>query len=90
MTHTANLFPSLFLLLLSVKCQIIYHWSGSESNLFERLKTTEVAIAIRDNERSGRVDIEMIDEGFEPEDITDVSLFLFFFTFYSGNIWEYL
>ncbi|XP_054458260.1 scinderin like a [Anoplopoma fimbria] len=51
---------------------VIYHWSGSESNFFERLKTTELAIAIRDNERKGRADLEMIDEGSEPEDVIKV------------------
>ncbi|XP_070689028.1 scinderin like a [Pempheris klunzingeri] len=50
----------------------IYHWSGSESNLYERLKTTELAIAIRDNERQGRANIEMIDEGDEPEAVITV------------------
>uniref|UniRef100_A0A8C2ZJ57 Scinderin like a n=1 Tax=Cyclopterus lumpus TaxID=8103 RepID=A0A8C2ZJ57_CYCLU len=47
----------------------IYHWSGSESNMFERLKTTELAVAIRDNERQGRAEVEMIEEGSEPEDV---------------------
>ncbi|XP_075935332.1 scinderin like a [Anarhichas minor] len=52
--------------------KIIYHWSGSESNVYERLKTTELAIAIRDNERKGRSELEMIDEGSEPEDVIQV------------------
>uniref|UniRef100_A0A8C2ZKF5 Scinderin like a n=1 Tax=Cyclopterus lumpus TaxID=8103 RepID=A0A8C2ZKF5_CYCLU len=50
----------------------IYHWSGSESNMFERLKTTELAVAIRDNERQGRAEVEMIEEGSEPEDVIKV------------------
>uniref|UniRef100_A0A4W6CYQ8 Scinderin like a n=1 Tax=Lates calcarifer TaxID=8187 RepID=A0A4W6CYQ8_LATCA len=45
----------------------IYHWSGSESNSFERLKTTELALDIRDNERKGRAEVHMIEEGSEPE-----------------------
>ncbi|CAG5861638.1 unnamed protein product [Menidia menidia] len=45
----------------------IYHWSGSESNRYERLKTTQVANDIRDNERNGRATVHMIDEGGEPE-----------------------
>nr|XP_046247771.1 scinderin like a [Scatophagus argus] len=45
----------------------IYSWFGSTSNFLERLKTTELAVAIRDNERNGRAEIEMIDEGSEPE-----------------------
>uniref|UniRef100_A0A3Q2E2W6 Scinderin like a n=2 Tax=Cyprinodon variegatus TaxID=28743 RepID=A0A3Q2E2W6_CYPVA len=45
----------------------IYHWSGSESNRYERIKTTLMAGDIRDNERNGRAEIHMIDEGSEPE-----------------------
>ncbi|XP_069007055.1 scinderin like a [Embiotoca jacksoni] len=45
----------------------IYHWSGSECNRYERLKTTQMAKDIRDNERNGRATIHMIDEGSEPE-----------------------
>ncbi|XP_060886675.1 scinderin like a [Labrus mixtus] len=52
--------------------KIIYHWSGSESNRFERLKTTELAKEIRDNERKGRADVEMINEGEEPEEVINV------------------
>ncbi|XP_039985475.1 scinderin like a [Xiphias gladius] len=50
----------------------IYHWSGSESNRYERLKTTELAIDIRDNERKGRAQVHMIEEGSEPEDVIKV------------------
>lgn len=47
----------------------IYHWSGSESNRFERLKTTVLAVDIRDNERKGRAEVHMIDEGNEPAEV---------------------
>ncbi|XP_029002252.1 scinderin like a [Betta splendens] len=50
----------------------IYLWSGSESNRFERLKSMELAIAIRDNERKGRAEIHIIDEGREPEEVLTV------------------
>uniref|UniRef100_A0A4W6CY15 Scinderin like a n=1 Tax=Lates calcarifer TaxID=8187 RepID=A0A4W6CY15_LATCA len=50
----------------------IYHWSGSESNSFERLKTTELALDIRDNERKGRAEVHMIEEGSEPEAVIGV------------------
>ncbi|XP_072295610.1 scinderin like a [Eucyclogobius newberryi] len=50
----------------------IYHWSGSKSNRFERLKTTALAIDIRDNERRGRAEVEMIDEGSEPNKVISV------------------
>lgn len=56
-----------------MKSQDIYHWSGSESNSFERLKTTELALDIRDNERKGRAEVHMIEEGSEPEAVIGVS-----------------
>ncbi|KAL3046863.1 hypothetical protein OYC64_021144 [Pagothenia borchgrevinki] len=52
--------------------ECIYHWAGSECNMFERLKTTEMAIGIRDNELHCRAQIEMIDEGSEPEAVIQV------------------
>ncbi|CAN9501021.1 unnamed protein product [Ophioblennius macclurei] len=50
----------------------IYHWSGSESNHFERLKSTQLANGIRDNERKGRAVVEMIQEGSEPDKVLEV------------------
>ncbi|KAF3691314.1 Gelsolin Actin-depolymerizing factor [Channa argus] len=50
----------------------IYLWCGSESNRLERLKTTELAIDIRDNERKGRAEIHIIEEGSEPEAVIGV------------------
>ncbi|XP_072524708.1 scinderin like b [Salminus brasiliensis] len=47
----------------------IYQWSGSECNRFEKLKASEVAIDIRDNERNGRAKLHMVDEGAEPQEI---------------------
>ncbi|XP_014846463.1 PREDICTED: gelsolin-like [Poecilia mexicana] len=47
--------------------KVIYQWSGSESNRYERLKATQMAKDIRDNERHGRAEVKMIDEGDEPE-----------------------
>nr|XP_020465752.1 gelsolin-like [Monopterus albus]XP_020465753.1 gelsolin-like [Monopterus albus] len=52
--------------------QEIYHWSGSECSRYERLKTTELATDIRDNERKGRAEIHMIEEGSEPEAVINV------------------
>uniref|UniRef100_A0A674NW28 Scinderin like b n=1 Tax=Takifugu rubripes TaxID=31033 RepID=A0A674NW28_TAKRU len=46
--------------------QNIYVWYGSKSNRYERLKATELAIDIRDNERRGRGTMHLIDEGEEP------------------------
>ncbi|XP_077462678.1 scinderin like a isoform X2 [Stigmatopora argus] len=50
----------------------IYHWSGSESNRYERLKATQLAVDVRDNERRGRAQLHLIDEGQEPEDVIKV------------------
>uniref|UniRef100_A0A8B9L5S5 Scinderin like a n=1 Tax=Astyanax mexicanus TaxID=7994 RepID=A0A8B9L5S5_ASTMX len=50
----------------------IYQWCGSECNRFERLKASQVAIDIRDNERNGRARLQMVEDGSEPQAITDV------------------
>uniref|UniRef100_A0A8C4EM68 Macrophage-capping protein n=1 Tax=Dicentrarchus labrax TaxID=13489 RepID=A0A8C4EM68_DICLA len=44
----------------------VYQWCGSECNRFERLKASEVAIGIRDNERNGRAKLHIVEEGDEP------------------------
>ncbi|XP_015271373.1 PREDICTED: gelsolin isoform X2 [Gekko japonicus] len=50
----------------------IHQWCGSQSNRFERLKATQVAKGIRDNERSGRARVYVIDEGAEREEMLQV------------------
>ncbi|KAM6948610.1 LOW QUALITY PROTEIN: scinderin like b [Aplochiton taeniatus] len=45
----------------------IYQWCGSECNRFERLKASQVAIDIRDNERNGRAKLHMVEDGAEPD-----------------------
>nr|AFQ38973.1 scinderin-like protein [Paralichthys olivaceus] len=50
----------------------VYQWCGSECNRYERLKASEVAIDIRDNERNGRAKLHMVDEGEEPADVIEV------------------
>lgn len=52
--------------------QEIYQWCGSDSNRFEKLKATQVAKGIRDNERSGRARVYVCDEGTEREKMLDV------------------
>lgn len=52
--------------------QEIYQWCGSKSNRFEKLKATQLAKAIRDNERSGRARVYVCDEGVEREKILEV------------------
>ncbi|KAJ0059202.1 hypothetical protein NL108_009574, partial [Boleophthalmus pectinirostris] len=50
----------------------IYQWCGSECNRYERLKASEVAIGIRDNERNGRAKLHLVEEGDEPDAFTQV------------------
>ncbi|TRY87533.1 hypothetical protein DNTS_007090 [Danionella cerebrum] len=45
----------------------IYQWCGSECNRFERLKASQLAIDIRDNERNGRAKLLMVEEDAEPD-----------------------
>ncbi|XP_076001281.1 scinderin like b isoform X2 [Genypterus blacodes] len=48
----------------------VYQWCGSDCNRFERLKASQVAINIRDNERNGRAKLHLVDEGEEPAALT--------------------
>ncbi|XP_071380443.1 scinderin like a [Centroberyx affinis] len=50
----------------------IYHWAGSECNRYERLKTSQMALSIRDNERNGRPKVHMIEEDCEPDAVIKV------------------
>ncbi|XP_017286266.1 scinderin like b [Kryptolebias marmoratus] len=47
----------------------VYQWCGSECNRYERLKASQVAIDIRDNERNGRAKVHMVDEDQEPDEV---------------------
>ncbi|CAB1324068.1 unnamed protein product [Coregonus sp. 'balchen'] len=49
----------------------IFQWCGSECNHFERLKASQVAIDVRDNERNGRATLQMVEEGGEPQAVID-------------------
>uniref|UniRef100_A0A8C4HEH6 Gelsolin n=1 Tax=Dicentrarchus labrax TaxID=13489 RepID=A0A8C4HEH6_DICLA len=50
----------------------IIQWSGSHSNRFEKLKATVVSKGIRDDERCGRANLVICDEGAEPERMLEV------------------
>ncbi|XP_032094038.1 adseverin [Thamnophis elegans] len=50
----------------------IYQWCGSTCNKYERLKATQVAVGIRDNERNGRAQLIVVDEGSEPRELLKV------------------
>ncbi|XP_023199625.1 gelsolin-like isoform X2 [Xiphophorus maculatus] len=52
--------------------QEIIQWSGSHSNRFEKLKATLVSKSIRDNERCGRANLQVVDEGAEPDGMIEV------------------
>uniref|UniRef100_A0A672NEG2 Scinderin n=1 Tax=Sinocyclocheilus grahami TaxID=75366 RepID=A0A672NEG2_SINGR len=52
--------------------QVIYQWCGSKCNKFERLKAAQVATGIRDNERSGRAKLVVVEEGQEPAEMMKV------------------
>uniref|UniRef100_A0A803VXT7 Scinderin n=1 Tax=Ficedula albicollis TaxID=59894 RepID=A0A803VXT7_FICAL len=50
----------------------IYQWCGSSCNKYERLKATQVAVGIRDNERNGRSKLITVEEGSEPDRLIEV------------------
>ncbi|XP_034008651.1 gelsolin-like isoform X2 [Trematomus bernacchii] len=50
----------------------IIQWSGSHSNRFEKLKATVVSKGIRDDERCGRCQLHLCEEGEEPERMLEV------------------
>ncbi|XP_029466978.1 gelsolin isoform X1 [Rhinatrema bivittatum] len=50
----------------------IYQWCGSKSNRFEKLKATNISKGIRDNERSGRAKVYVMEEGMEREKMLEV------------------
>ncbi|XP_067868449.1 gelsolin-like [Heterodontus francisci] len=50
----------------------ILQWCGSCCNRFERMKATYVAKGIRDNERSGRANVRVMEEGRESERLIEV------------------
>ncbi|XP_048848805.1 adseverin [Brienomyrus brachyistius] len=51
---------------------VIYQWCGSMCNKFERLKAAQVATGIRDNERNGRAQLLVVEEGSEPAEMMQV------------------
>ncbi|KAJ6652860.1 hypothetical protein lerEdw1_010578 [Lerista edwardsae] len=50
----------------------IHQWCGSQSNRFERLKATQIAKGIRDNERSGRARVYVVEDGAERDEMLQV------------------
>ncbi|RXM29178.1 Adseverin [Acipenser ruthenus] len=56
----------------SASYTVVYQWCGSMCNKFERLKAAQVAAGIRDNERNGRAQLIVVEEGSEPEEMNKV------------------
>ncbi|XP_063290342.1 macrophage-capping protein [Pelobates fuscus] len=52
------------------KC--IYVWSGSQSNMMERNRARDLATQIRDSERRGTAQVEIVQEGEEPEEMSKI------------------
>ncbi|PNI57887.1 SCIN isoform 5, partial [Pan troglodytes] len=52
--------------------QEIYQWCGSSCNKYERLKANQVATGIRYNERKGRSELIVVEEGSEPSELIKV------------------
>ncbi|KAG7269008.1 hypothetical protein CRUP_033500 [Coryphaenoides rupestris] len=52
--------------------QVIVQWCGLQSNRFERLKSTMVSKGIRDNERCGRAELQICNEGAEPSSMLEI------------------
>uniref|UniRef100_A0A8C8JPH9 Gelsolin n=1 Tax=Oncorhynchus tshawytscha TaxID=74940 RepID=A0A8C8JPH9_ONCTS len=50
----------------------VYQWCGSKANNFEKLKATQVSKDIRDNERCGRAELYICDEGAECEKMLEI------------------
>uniref|UniRef100_UPI00358EE5F5 scinderin-like n=1 Tax=Myxine glutinosa TaxID=7769 RepID=UPI00358EE5F5 len=50
----------------------IYVWCGSECNRYERTQASAIARGIRDNERNGRAQVEIVENGEETKEIIQV------------------
>lgn len=52
--------------------ETIIAWSGSQCNIREKQKLTEIANGIRDLERKGKAKVQIVDEGEEPEEMIQI------------------
>lgn len=53
-------------------CQNIFTWCGGKSNILERNKARDLALAIRDSERQGKARVEIVSDGEEPAEMIQV------------------
>ncbi|OCT74043.1 hypothetical protein XELAEV_18033006mg [Xenopus laevis] len=51
---------------------VIFQWCGSGCNKFERIKAAQVAHGIRDNEKNGRAQVIVVEEGTEPHELKKI------------------
>ncbi|KAI5140874.1 Macrophage-Capping Protein [Manis pentadactyla] len=52
--------------------QNIFTWCGAKSNILERNKARDLALAIRDSERQGKARVEIVTDGDEPAEMIQV------------------
>ncbi|KAM9212294.1 macrophage-capping protein isoform 1-T7 [Dugong dugon] len=52
--------------------QTIFAWCGGKSNILERNKARDLALAIRDSERQGKAQVEIVTDGEEPAEMIQV------------------
>ncbi|KAL1768290.1 macrophage-capping protein [Sigmodon hispidus] len=52
--------------------QNIFAWYGEKSNILERNKARDLALAIRDSERQGKAQVHIVTDGEEPPEMTKV------------------
>lgn len=52
--------------------QNIFVWCGGKSNILERNKARDLALAIRDSERQGKAQVEIVTDGEEPAEMVQV------------------
>lgn len=52
--------------------QNIFAWCGGKSNILERNKARDLALAIRDSERQGKAQVEIVTDGEEPAEMIQV------------------
>lgn len=57
---------------LPTSFQNIFAWCGAKSNILERNKARDLALAIRDSERQGKAHVEIVTDGEEPADMIQV------------------
>lgn len=57
---------------LPTSFQNIFVWCGGKSNILERNKARDLALAIRDSERQGKAQVEIVTDGEEPAEMIQV------------------